>query len=156
MDPATQAPVTLTRVLHPCVLVDGGAARVLIDPCFGTFTRRGPVSRLFGVTLPEPGIAPEEMIDLTVLALTHGHEDHFDADGVSRLPSRETRVITAEPGLARKLRRLGFRTVDVVRPWESVSGDGWEITAVPARSPFGGGLASLAASIRVARGTVRR
>jgi L-ascorbate metabolism protein UlaG (beta-lactamase superfamily) len=128
-------PTILTRVLHPCVLVECGETRVLIDPCFGTFTHRPLTSTLLGVRMPEPGLRPEDLGSLSVMALTHGHEDHFDDVGIARLPSRETRVLVASKGLARRARRLGFRQVDVIRPWETASGGRWKITAVPARSP---------------------
>lgn len=126
---------TLTRILHPCVLLARAGIRVLVDPCFGAFARRPLTSGLFGITMPSPGARPETLGQISAVAVTHGHEDHLDEAGLARLPGRTCPVVTGDPRLARRLRRLGFRDVRVAAPWESHRGDGWEITAVPARSP---------------------
>ncbi len=127
--------VTLTRVLHPCVLVRCGRTQVLIDPCFGLFARRPLTSRVMGIELPDPGVAPEAMAGLSLIALTHGHEDHFDAAGLARLPTRAARVIAPTASLARRLRRLGFAEAEVLGTWQTAHGEGWTLTAVPARAP---------------------
>src|SRR5882724_4628692 len=98
----------LTRILHACVLLEGGGARVLIDPCFGAFARRPRTSRIFGIRMPEPGIPPAELEGIDVIAMTHAHEDHFDAEGLARLPSRKALVLVPTRAQARRVRRLGF------------------------------------------------
>ncbi|HXI04621.1 MAG TPA: MBL fold metallo-hydrolase [Candidatus Saccharimonadales bacterium] len=129
------SPVSLTRVLHSCILAASGREKILVDPCFGIFASRPLTSRIFGITMPPPALQPGEIAGLSLLALTHGHEDHFDAEGVARLPSRGTRVVVGQRRLARKLAGLGFRDTEVLRPWESAAGEGWRIQAVPARAP---------------------
>lgn len=133
--PPGGAGATLTRILHPCVLLSGAGARVLVDPCFGSFTRRALTSRIFGIGMPPPGLRPGDLRGLSAIAITHGHEDHFDEVGMAGLPGRDCPVITGDPRLARRVRRLGFRDVRIAAPWESHRGAGWEITAAPARSP---------------------
>ncbi len=108
---------------------------MLFDPCFGTFARRRLTSGLVGIDLPEPGLQPEVLEDLTLIALTHGHEDHFDVEGMARLPSRSSLIVVPDPALARRVRRLGFRNVAIPGPWETIPGEGWSLTATPARAP---------------------
>lgn len=108
--------VTLTRILHPCVLVTHGERRALFDPCFGTFTRRRITAGFMGIGLPEPGVQPEALEGLTLIALTHGHEDHFDVEGMARLPSRSSLIVVPGPVLARRVRRLGFHDVAIPGP----------------------------------------
>jgi L-ascorbate metabolism protein UlaG (beta-lactamase superfamily) len=55
----------ITHLGHACLLVDTGAARILIDP--------GTLSHGF-----------EELRDLTAILVTHQHDDHVDPD---RLPA---------------------------------------------------------------------
>jgi L-ascorbate metabolism protein UlaG (beta-lactamase superfamily) len=129
------AAVTLTRILHACVLVEHGPARVLIDPCFGFFARRPLTRGVTGIRMPAPGAAPESLEGLGALVLTHGHEDHADMEAIARLPSRDARVFVPAAGLARRLRRAGFRSVAVIAPWETHRFEGLSLTAVPARAP---------------------
>jgi len=133
MTPA--APVTLTRILHPCVLAACEGRAILFDPCFGTFARRPLTSGIMGIALPAPGIEPQSLPKLDAIAITHGHEDHFDAPGMSRIASRDALVAVPTKSLAARIRRLGFPRVEIVGPWEKVEGDGWSLTAVPARAP---------------------
>src|SRR6266850_260265 len=130
-----ETPLTLTRILHPSVLVERGRTRVLFDPCFGDFARRPFTARVTGIRMPAPGILPEAIGALTVIAMTHGHEDHFDAAALSRLTSRDARVVVPTQSQAKKVRRLGFRDVEVIAPWKTVAGEGWALTATPARAP---------------------
>ena len=135
MPSARPDPVTLRRILHPCVLLSRGRVRVLVDPCFGSFTRRFLTSKLFGISMPGPGLRPEALSGLSAIALTHGHEDHFDEEALALLPDRSARVIVGDERLAGKVRRLGFRDPDYLAPWQSAAGSGWVITATPARAP---------------------
>jgi len=133
MTPA--APVTLTRILHPCVLAACGERRILFDPCFGEFAKRPLTSAVMGISLPPPGADPGTLPPLDAIALTHGHEDHFDAGAMSRIASRGALVAVPTRSLAAQCRRLGFSRVEVAAPWETIDAGDWSLTAVPARSP---------------------
>jgi L-ascorbate metabolism protein UlaG (beta-lactamase superfamily) len=130
-----QSGVTLTRILHPCVLFRGGGAEILVDPCFGEFARRPLTSRVTGIRMPRPGIDPARLGGVTVVALTHGHEDHLDAKGMERIPARTARVIVPSRSIERRVRRLGFVRTELLRVWETARGEGWALTALPARAP---------------------
>lgn len=127
--------VTVTRILHPCVLFRSGATEILVDPCFGEFARRPLTSHVTGIWMPPPGIDPGALGSVAAIALTHGHEDHLDERGMERIPSRSARVIVPSRSIERRVRRLGFERTEVLRPWETARGDGWTLTAVPARAP---------------------
>ncbi len=127
--------LTLTRVLHPCVLLEGGGARALIDPCFGFFALRRLTAGMMGIGMPAPGLQPESLQNLDLIAMTHAHEDHFDEKGLERIPTKRIPVVVATSSHARRVRRLGFGDVSILPAWESAAGGAWRITAVPARAP---------------------
>jgi L-ascorbate metabolism protein UlaG (beta-lactamase superfamily) len=62
----------ITHYGHACVLLETGAARILIDP--------GTLSNGF-----------EELRDLSAVLITHNHDDHLD-------PERVAALLTANPG----------------------------------------------------------
>jgi L-ascorbate metabolism protein UlaG (beta-lactamase superfamily) len=88
-----------------------------------------------GIRMPEPGKTPEKLGATSVIAITHGHEDHCDIEGMARMPSRSAHVIVPTSQLAATVRKLGYRRVDVVGVWDEITGKDWSLTAVPARAP---------------------
>ncbi|MEZ0164546.1 MBL fold metallo-hydrolase [Kineococcus sp. LSe6-4] len=80
----------ITHYGHSCLLVETGAARVLLDP--GTFSH-----------------GFEELEGLDAVVLTHAHPDHVD---VERLPAlleaNDGAVLRAEPETAASLRESGI------------------------------------------------
>ncbi|NED94869.1 MBL fold metallo-hydrolase [Phytoactinopolyspora alkaliphila] len=75
----------LTKFEHSCVLVEDGAARVLIDP--------GNFSHGF-----------EALTDLTAVLVTHQHPDHVDLERLPALIERNPDAsVYADPGTAELL-----------------------------------------------------
>jgi L-ascorbate metabolism protein UlaG (beta-lactamase superfamily) len=84
----------------------------------------------------EPLLAPSAAPgSVTVAAVTHLHSDHFDADALVRALAEGAPVL-CPPESADTVAGAGLnaRGVD---PWETVSVDGLEFTAVPAVDGFG-------------------
>ncbi|GAA3526245.1 MBL fold metallo-hydrolase [Amycolatopsis ultiminotia] len=101
----------LTHFGHSCLLmettVQGGATRVLFDP--------GTYSRDF-----------EDLRNLNLVLITHGHPDHLDADRVRALAERNPEAaIVHSPGAAAALDGL---SATAARPGDKLTVDGVDIT----------------------------
>ncbi|WP_026423420.1 MBL fold metallo-hydrolase [Actinokineospora inagensis] len=81
----------LTLFGHACVLVETGAARVLVDP--GMFS---------------PGF--EDLRDLDAVLITHQHFDHFDPNRLPGLMAANQHAeLVVDPGTAVEVEKLGLR-----------------------------------------------
>jgi L-ascorbate metabolism protein UlaG (beta-lactamase superfamily) len=120
---ASDADVTITRIVHGSVLVDVGGTRVLVDPWFhsGFFTRQ-----------QEPlGLVPDGLPSVAAVVLTHAHGDRFDRQALHDLAARVPRVV-APTSLRDRLATLGFRDVTGLEWWEATRVGDLTVTAVPA------------------------
>lgn len=107
-------------------LLSIAGARLLTDPWFYD-PSFGALSHEIG-----PAIAPDGIGRLDVVLITHDHPDHFDPVAVDRLDKRALAIVATKE-LMSKTKRLGFRSVELLEPWQSYgSGDPLKITAVPA------------------------
>lgn len=88
--------ISLTYLGHACLLVETGAARLLLDP--GNLT---------------PALDGLGRIDAVLV--THGHPDHVDADQIKRLTVGSTLPLYGPPDLADQVRDLdvAFTAVEV-------------------------------------------
>lgn len=104
----------VTHFGHSCLLVETGAARVLLDP--------GTLSHGF-----------EELEGLDAIVVTHAHPDHVD---VERLPTlleaNDGVLLRAEPATAASLTESGIDAVPV-HPGESFSVAGATVRAAGGR-----------------------
>jgi hypothetical protein len=101
---------------HASLLVTSDHAKVLIDPttCGGTWTTAA-------------GKAPEDDLrDVDLILLTHGHTDHFDLPSILRYASDRTRVIVPKVpqvsmlcpvSFGEALRATGLDVIEA--PWET-------------------------------------
>ena len=124
--------IRLTHIGGPTTLIEIGGRRLLTDPTFDPPGRRyafgwGGASR----KLAGPAVAPEALLPLDAVLLTHDHHaDNLDDAGRALLPSAGT-VMTTRNGGA----RLGCTGL---APWETTVLDGGgtphiEVTATPCR-----------------------
>ena len=105
----------LTWLGHACHLVEIDGVRVLTDPwltdpIFGGHIERDP-DLTFGV---------EDLPRVDVLALTHGHLDHFNAPSLARMPDKSIPVIHPPirfTELDTNLRVLGFQNLQARADW---------------------------------------
>jgi L-ascorbate metabolism protein UlaG (beta-lactamase superfamily) len=125
--------IRLTHIGGPTTLIEIGGRRLLTDPTFDPPGRRyafgwGGASR----KLAGPAVAPEALLPLDAVLLTHDHHaDNLDDAGRALLPAAGT-VVTPRTGGA----RLGCTGL---APWETTVLDGGagtpriEVTATPCR-----------------------
>lgn len=86
-------PVTLTYYGHACFLVEGGGARLIIDP--------------FLEGNPQAAAKPED-VKVSYVLVSHGHGDHWgDAETIARA-NKATVIANAE--ISRYARKLGLQT----------------------------------------------
>ena len=117
------AGLDLRFVGHATVRLDLGGARLLTDPFLrgrlGPLERHGP--------LP----SPDELGDIDVVVVSHGHPDHFDRASLGAIPGRPAVVVPRGLGAAAKRAVLG--PVVELAVGETVDLAGVHIRAVPAR-----------------------
>ncbi len=120
---ASDADLTITRLVHSSVIVDLAGTRLLIDPWFhsGLLVRQA-----------EPlGLTPDGLPPLHAILLTHDHRDHLDEHALRALAATVPEVI-ARPELHRQLASFGFHRVTDLVWWESAQVGPVTVTAVPA------------------------
>ncbi len=114
----------ITMIGHSTVLIEGGGARLLTDPYFGTFGNPA-----FARVAP-PAMAPSEIGRLDGVLASHAHWDHTDRRLFRGL---DVTVPVAVPSGARAVFRLkGARTPVPMRPWQALRMGDAVVTAVPA------------------------
>jgi L-ascorbate metabolism protein UlaG (beta-lactamase superfamily) len=115
---------TLTRVAHACALLDFDGQQVLTDPWF---------SEKPGYHRGEPlAFTPATLPPLSAVLASHDHYDHYDLNAFTAYPRKDVPFVVKR-GMGQKARQAGFTRVTELEPWESVTVDGIQITAAPAR-----------------------
>jgi len=130
----------VTWIGHATLLFQHDGVGVLTDPMFSD--RASP----FGFAGPKrvvpPAYTPETLPRVDVAVISHAHYDHLDLPGLKRLARVQPHIRFVVPlGLARYVRRAGFRNVTEIDWWDRDEADGVEVTATPvrhwaSRSPF--------------------
>jgi L-ascorbate metabolism protein UlaG (beta-lactamase superfamily) len=110
---------TIQFVGTATVIVRYAGFTILTDP---NFLHRGDHVHLgWGLTserLTEPAIAFEDLPPIDLVVLSHLHGDHFDPLVAERL-DRGTPIVST-PHAVRALRRMGFRELRALRPWQQL------------------------------------
>ncbi len=124
----------LTWIGHSSFLGTLGGASFLIEPVFsarvgGTYRRHCP-----------PGLAADQLPQLTVILISHNHYDHLDAASIRSVPPSVPAIVPA--GLGRWMRRRHRRVIEL-EWWQTVSEGPLDITLVPARHWSRRGLADI-------------
>ncbi|MCK6548937.1 MBL fold metallo-hydrolase [Myxococcota bacterium] len=123
----------LTWLGHAAVLVQTAGKNVLVDPLF--FSKSEPEARW---TDPRSKFDPRALPPLDAILITHGDNDHLNANALALLP-REVPVFIPKIGkppayqvdIQGVLRVLGFREVYEVEPWAAIALGDVVITACP-------------------------
>ncbi|MCX5858292.1 MAG: MBL fold metallo-hydrolase [Proteobacteria bacterium] len=112
-------------IKHSTLIIESGGKKIITDPWLvGNF-------RFFPARPRQ--VKPEELHDLNLILISHGHGDHLHAESLATLP-RQAKVIVPR-GLKNKLIRLGFLDTVELSPGEEFSLPTLTIAAVPAKHP---------------------
>src|SRR5215212_2524500 len=109
---------------HAALLVETVDQTILVDPVFTTSLVDGVVS-----FHPARQFYPSRMPKPTLVAVTHGHFDHFHFESVATLPRELPLLIPEDPVLQSRLEAAGFCRVRVIEPWQRLTLGGTTLTA---------------------------
>jgi L-ascorbate metabolism protein UlaG (beta-lactamase superfamily) len=118
----------ITEIGHATMLIEMAEMTILTDPWF-----TDPI--LGVVTHPHRlCMKVEDVPELDLILISHGHFDHCDLKAVARLNKSAT-VVVPEDGTARRIRKLGFSNVAVLSPWQTKKISNVTVSAFPADHP---------------------
>jgi L-ascorbate metabolism protein UlaG (beta-lactamase superfamily) len=115
---------SITWIGHAAFLLRYGGMTIVTDPVWAkkmAFQRR----------LAEPGIPLEDMPEVDVVLISHGHYDHLDFPTLRALQGDP--LILVPEGLKAKFLRKGFRKVEEMSWWQQTVVNGVQFDFVPAQ-----------------------
>jgi len=113
----------LTFLGHSTVLVDLDGVRVLTDPLFGHMGA-GSIRRQV------PAVAPDGLLGLSAVFISHGHWDHLDLASLRALPGQPAFIVPA--GLGRVVSKAARGPVHELRADDRLQIGGLTLEAVHA------------------------
>ncbi|MRN56914.1 MBL fold metallo-hydrolase [Paenibacillus monticola] len=113
---------SMTWIGHATFLLRYCGLTLVTDPVWAK-------SMAFKKRLAEPGIPIELMPSVDVVLISHGHYDHLDFPSLRALKGDP--LIIVPEGLKAKLLRKGFRKVEELSWWQSITVAGVQIDFVP-------------------------
>lgn len=119
------ASVRITDIGHSTMLIELAGLKILTDPWF-TDPILGVVTHPRGM-----GMSIEEIPELDLILISHGHFDHCDLKAISKL-NRSAVVIVPDEKTAARVRKLGYSKITILAPWESRFVSRVSVTALPA------------------------
>ncbi len=136
---AEGASLRVTFVNHATVLLQTDGCNILTDPVWSR--RVSPVSFMGPQRHRDPGIRFEDLPAIHCILISHNHYDHLDLPTLRRLAAAHDAEVFCPLGVARMLRRAGFRRVREMDWWQQKPWQGTMVHCVPAqhfsaRHPF--------------------
>jgi len=120
--------IKITDIGHSTMLIELAGAKILTDPWF-TDPVMGVVTHARGM-----GMRLEDLPDLDLILVSHGHFDHCDLKALTAL-NKSAAVVASDDKTAARIRKLGYSDVSVLKSWETKSAGGVSVTALPAEHP---------------------
>jgi L-ascorbate metabolism protein UlaG (beta-lactamase superfamily) len=121
----------LTFINHSTVLLQAGELNIITDPIWSLYA--SPVQFAGPRRHRAPGLRFEDLPPIDVVLLSHNHYDHLDTGTLRRLQRRDAPTVCCPLGVARRLRRLGFRSVVELDWWQQNSFREATLHCVPAQ-----------------------
>ena len=115
---------SLTWIGHSTFLIQMQGVTILTDPVWAN--RMGLQQRL-----TRPGIPLQDMPEIDIVVISHGHYDHLDFPTLRNLRGKPLYLVPA--GLKRLFERKGFHNVQELHWWEHTEHRGIEFHFVPAQ-----------------------
>ncbi|MBU9712607.1 MBL fold metallo-hydrolase [Bacillus tamaricis] len=113
-----------TWIGHASFLIQLNGLNILTDPVFGK--RMG-----FSKRMTEPGLTIEELPEIDVVVISHGHFDHLEFSTLKKLKGSPTFFVPI--GFGKLFRRRRFLKVIEANWWDSFDHHGIKIHFVPAQ-----------------------
>jgi L-ascorbate metabolism protein UlaG (beta-lactamase superfamily) len=113
----------LIHVGHCCHLIEMSGQRWLTDPWF--------FNPAFGSLTHTSALRADAVGALDGIFISHRHPDHFDLNALAQL-DRRARVWTPDESVLAALRGLGFASVSLSSPWQTLALGDVEVSFVPA------------------------
>jgi L-ascorbate metabolism protein UlaG (beta-lactamase superfamily) len=120
---ASDADLSVTRILHGSLVLELAKTAVLVDPWFHSSVWKRQTEPL--------GLTPDHLPATAAVLVTSHHAGHFDAEALADLAKHTPRAV-APPALADRLRDLGFSDVTALEWWSDTTIGAVRVTAVPA------------------------
>lgn len=114
----------ITMIGHSTVLIEAEGLKIVADPYFGTWGNPAYLR------LEPPAMDRTELLDATLVLISHNHWDHVDGPYLRAL-SQDVPVL-APRGTAWVTRLRGAKRVVGMRPWQVRQFGEVAVTAVPA------------------------
>lgn len=115
---------SFTWIGHSTFLLQINGLNVLTDPVWAK--RMG-----FQKRLTEPGIPINDLPEIDVVVISHGHYDHLDFPTIKKLPGDPHYFVPI--GMKSLFNRKGYRKVTEMSWWESTDHQGLTLHFVPAQ-----------------------
>jgi N-acyl-phosphatidylethanolamine-hydrolysing phospholipase D len=121
-----------TFIGHSTVLIRHAGLSILTDPVYSE--RASPLPFAGPKRHTPPGIAFDDLPQIDVVLISHGHYDHLDRATVRRLARRSAKTLFIAPlGVGRLLKRWGIGHVVELDWWQSHNHLGIDFVLTPAR-----------------------
>ncbi|PIC83853.1 MBL fold metallo-hydrolase [Sporosarcina sp. P1] len=121
---ANRSEATITWIGHSTFLIQISGLNVITDPVWAK--RMGFQNRL-----TEPGIALDELPEIDVVVISHGHYDHLDFGTIKHLKGKPIYFVPV--GLRRKFQIRGIKKVIEAEWFDSFVFEGLKFSFVPAQ-----------------------
>ncbi|UTR08652.1 MBL fold metallo-hydrolase [Evansella sp. LMS18] len=115
---------SLTWIGHATFLIQMDGLNILTDPVWAK--RMGVQKRL-----TEPGLAQEELPEIDIVVISHGHYDHLDFRSIRKLKGEPTFYVPE--GLKSAFTRRGYKKVTEANWWDTFEAGGIKLSFVPAQ-----------------------
>src|SRR5437870_10136925 len=104
------AAAVVTFIGHATFLIQTAAGNILTDPMYSK--RAGPLTFMGPRRVRRPGVAFEDLPQISVVVLSHNHYDHCDRRTLQALAQRLDPLVVTPLGNGRVLEAAGIRRVE--------------------------------------------
>ncbi len=115
---------TYTWIGHASFLLQMNGLNILMDPVYGK--RMG-----FSKRMTEPGLTIEQLPEIDIVVISHGHYDHLEFPTLKKLKGTPTFYVPA--GMGKLFKRKGFKNFIEANWWDTLKHEDIEIHFVPAQ-----------------------
>ena len=115
---------------HATFLIKINGKTILTDPFLSEYA--SPISWAGPRRYVEPGISLENLPPIDIVIISHSHYDHLDEKTISGLKDKDGINVLVPLGLGSFFVEQGYKKVQELDWWDSVSLDGIKLTSLPA------------------------